>query len=77
MILNNKRFPSLNVIKRKILPYGSKGILRHYHYCSDPKLGPGMVAIIRIPCSFHACKTISYISWDSIIKEAVNQPIYV
>ena len=42
---NNKLFPLLNVINGKILPYASKGILRHYHYQSDPKLGPGIVAI--------------------------------
>ena len=42
---NNKHFPSLNVIKGKISSYGRKGILRHYHYRSDPKLSLGIVAI--------------------------------
>ena len=55
MICNNKLFPSLNVINGKIFPYASKGILRHYHNRSDPKLGLGIVAIRIIPCSFHAC----------------------
>ena len=54
----NKIFPSLNVIKGEILPYGSKEIPRHYHYRSDPELVPGVVAIRRIPCSCHACTTI-------------------
>ena len=45
MIWNNKTFPSLNVIKVKILPYGIKGVLRHYYYRSYPKLGPGIVEI--------------------------------
>ena len=41
MIRNNKCFPSLNVINGNTSPYGSKGILRQYHYCSDTKLGRG------------------------------------
>ena len=55
----NKLFLSLNIIKGKRL-YGSKGILRHYHHCSDPKLGLGIVAIILVPFSYHAC-TIIYL----------------
>ena len=51
---NNKLFPSLNVINGETSPYTSKGILRNYHYWSDPKLGSGIVEIIIIPCSCHA-----------------------
>ena len=40
-------FPSLNVIKGEILPYGSKGIIRRYNYWSDPKLSPGIVVMKR------------------------------
>ena len=40
MIWNNKTFPSFNVIHSKTSPYVSKGIRRHYHYQSDPKIGP-------------------------------------
>ena len=76
MMWNNKLFPSLNVINGKTLPYVSKGILRHYHYRSDPKLGPGIVSIRRIPCNFHDCATILFHSWDSKIKEVFNRPIY-
>ena len=56
--------------------YGSKVIIKHYHYCSDPKLGPGIVAIRRIQCSCYDCKTILSLSWGSKIKVAVNQPRY-
>ena len=35
-----------------------KGVLRHYHYRSDQKSGPGIFAIRRIPCSCHDCTTI-------------------
>ena len=40
--MEKKLFPSLNVIDGKLSPDGSKGILRHYHSRSDPKLGPGI-----------------------------------
>ena len=73
---NNKLFPSLNVIKGKISPYCIEGIIIHNHYRSDPKLGPGIVAIRIIPCSCHYCTTILSLSWDSKIKEAFNQPRY-
>ena len=73
---SNKRFPLLNFIKGKIPPYDSKVIQRHYHYHSDPKLGPGIFTIRRVPCIFHAFTTLLSFSWDSKTKEAVNQPGY-
>ena len=66
----------MNVIRGEISPYGSKGIQRHEHYHSDPKLGPGIVAIRIIHCNFHACTDILYLSWNYKTKEAVNQPRY-
>ena len=76
MICNNKLFPSLNVIKGKILPYDSKGIIRRYNYRSYPNLSPGIVVIIRITWSCHYYKTILSLPWDSKTKESDNQPIY-
>ena len=73
---NNKRVPSLYVIKSKISLYAGKGILRHYHSRSDPKLGSVIVAIKIIPCIFHSCITILCLSWYSKTKEAVIQPRY-
>ena len=64
------------MLLREISSYGRKGILRHYHYCSDPKLGLGIVAIRRISCSCHSCITISFIYLDLNIKESVNQTRY-
>ena len=58
MRFNNKLFPLLNVINEKTSPYASKGILIHYHYWYDPRLVPGIVAIIIITCNCHACTTI-------------------
>ena len=74
--MQQQTFPSLNVINGEILPYGSKGILSNYHYRSDTKLGPGIVEMIRISCSFHACTTILDLYWDIKTKESVNQPRY-
>ena len=52
---NSKLFPSLNVVNGKTLPYASKGIIKHYHYFSDPKLGFGYCCnynnSIQLPCS--------------------------
>ena len=59
---------------KKLSPYVSKGILRHYSYQLDPKLCPGIVAIRRITFSCHAFTTISYLSWESKTKEVFNQP---
>ena len=49
-------------------------MLRHYHYFSDPELGPVIVEIIIITCSCHACTTILSLYWGSKIKELVNHP---
>ena len=68
MIWNNKLFPSLNVINGKTFPYGSKGILKHYHYRSYPKLGPGIFEIRMIPFSYHAFTTTLSLSWYSKIE---------
>ena len=61
---NNKPFLSLNIINGKSSPYGNKDNLRHYHYRSDQKLGPGIVVMRRIPFSCHYCTTILFLYWD-------------
>ena len=38
------------LLMAKTYPYGSKGVLRNYHYWSDPKLSPDIVSIRIIPC---------------------------
>ena len=68
---NNKTFPPLNVIRGEISPYGSKGIIRHYHYRSDPKIGPGIVTIRRITFIYHVCTTILHFYWDPKNNKAV------
>ena len=73
---NNKNTQSFNVIIGKTAPYGSKVVLRHYHYMSDPKLVPGFVSLKIISCSYHACKTQLYMTWGYKIKDAYNHPRY-
>ena len=72
----DKLFLPLKVINGKSYPYRSKGIPRSYHYRSDPKVGLGIVAIIRITRSCHDSTTILSLPWYSTTKEAFNQPRY-
>ena len=74
--MEQNKIPSLNVINGKTSPYKSKVILRHYHYCSDPKLGPGPFAVRIFPCNCHSRTNILSLYWDSKIEEAFNQPRY-
>ena len=60
----------------KTSPYGRKGVLRHFYYGSDPKLGPGIVYIRIITCSCHYCITLLSLTWGSKIKTACYQPRY-
>ena len=43
---------------------------------SDHNLGPGIVSITRIPCSYNDCTTKSSVTWDSINEHVCNQPSY-
>ena len=72
---NNKNIPSLNVIIGKTAPYGSKVVLRHYHYGLGKKLVPGLVSLKIISCRYHACTTQLYLTWGYKIKYACNHPI--
>ena len=73
---NKELFTSLNVINVKSSPYGSKVILRHNNYWSDPNLGPGIVAIIIFSSSCHYCTNILSLSWNSKPNKEFNQPKY-
>ena len=59
---NNKNTQSFNVIIGKTAPYGSKVLLRHYHYKYDPKLDKGVVSLKKIPCCYNACTTQLYLT---------------
>ena len=51
---NNKLFTPMDFINGKTYHYGRKGVLGNFHYRDDTKLGPGVVAIRRITCSFNS-----------------------
>ena len=72
----NKIFPSLNVLNRKLSLHGSKGVLRHYHYRSDTKIGPGIFVTRRITFSFQACTIKLSLPRKSTIKDTRNQTKY-
>ena len=61
---NNKPFLSLNFIMGKSYSCGSKGVLRNCNFWYDPKLGPGIVAIRKIPYIFHNCTAILSLSFE-------------
>ena len=69
-------FPPLNVVNFKTPPYVRKGILRHYDYIFDQKLGEGFVAVIINHLNCHDCTTQLYITWDTKIKDPCNQTRY-
>ena len=74
--MEKQKISSLDIMNEKLSPHGSWGILSHYHYCSDPKLGPGIVPILRMTCSCHACSKVLSLYWDSKIKESFNHSRY-
>ena len=65
----NKLFSYLNIINRKTTPYGIKGVLRHYHYRYNQKLGQGVVSTRIIPWICYDCTTQSYLSLSSYLSQ--------
>ena len=55
MYCNTNQFPDLSFCGPNSKTHGSRGLSKHYHLCFDPKLGMGICAILRIPCSCVAC----------------------
>ena len=74
--LNKQLSPSLNILNGKTSPYGIKVVLRHYHFRSDTKLGPGVVALRIIPYSCHYFTQQLSLPWDYKIKYACYKKIY-
>ena len=65
IIWNNKKFLSSD---GKISPYGSICVIINYYYMYGSKLGQGIVAVIRTPCTCNSCQTHMSITWDPKIK---------
>ena len=76
LLWNEILFQLLNVINGKTGPYGSKVVLRHYHYWSDPKLGLVVVVLRIIPCSCDGYTTQLSLPYYCKIKDACNKPRY-
>ena len=51
MFCNTNQFPSFPVYGPRTKPHGVRGLSKHYHMRFYPKLGHGICAIRRIPCS--------------------------
>ena len=67
MYCNKNKLPALTFCAPHSKPYGTRGLSKHYHFLSDPKLGGGVCAIRRIPCSCVAYTSIIYKPWISVI----------
>ena len=72
---NDKLFPKLAIADGKSMHRGSRGVLTHYHFRADPKLGQGFVAVHRIPCACVACTAQLDKEWLPGIA-AKEQPRY-
>ena len=60
---NTNQLPALPFCGPHSKPHGARGMSKHYHLHFDPKLGMGLCAIIRIPCSCVACSSMLDKPW--------------
>ena len=65
MNCNTNQFPALPFCGPHSKPHGSRGMVKHYHFRFDPKLGMGECAIHSIPCVCVACTSMRYKPWIS------------
>ena len=64
---NTNKFPELPFCGPHSKPHGAKGLSKYYHLRSDPKIGNGVCAILRIKCDCVACISMLDKHWISII----------
>ena len=55
---NTNKFPALTFCGPHSKPHCAGGLSKYYHLLSDPKLGNGACAILRISCSCATCKSM-------------------
>ena len=65
MYCNTSQFPELSFFGPHYKPNVAKGLINHYHFLFDPKLGMGICAIFRIPCACVACTSMLDKPWIS------------
>ena len=63
IFFNKNQFPSLPFCGPHTKPHGVRGLSKHYHMRFDTKLGHGICAIHRIPCTYAACKSMLDKPW--------------
>ena len=65
MYCNTNQFPEISFCGTHSNSHGARKLSKHYHLCFDPKLGNGICAIFRIPCSCVACTSMLEKYWIS------------
>ena len=75
MTWNDTLFPTLPIPVRKSAIRGSTGVMTHYNYRFDPKLGEGKCAIQRITCACTFCIGQLNKAWIPKIDDK-DQPWY-
>ena len=60
---NTNQFPELPFCGPHSKPHGARGIIKHYHFPFDTKLGNGVCEILCIPCACVACTSMLYKPW--------------
>ena len=65
MYCNTNKFPELSFCGPYSKPHGARGLNKHYHLRFYPKLGMGICAISRIPCSCVECTLMLDKPWIS------------
>ena len=60
---NTNRFPELLFSGPYSKPHVLRGLIKHYHFIFDPKLGMGVCEICHIPRACVACTSILDKSW--------------
>ena len=63
MYCNTNQFPELSFCVLNSKPHGARGLSKNYYFRFDPKLGNGICAIFRIPCSCVECKSMLDKPW--------------
>ena len=70
---DNTVFSKLPFVDASAVIRGRQGIMTHYNYRVDPKLGFGKCAVRRIPCMCSACIAQLDLPWDPTLP-AEEQP---
>ena len=72
MYCNNNQFTVLLFCGTYSKPHGTRGLSKHYHLRFDSKLGNGVCAIRRIPCTCVGCTSMINKPWISGILPDEN-----